>query len=49
MSGAGLVVGTVHRLGLEPKMMIATLMLSITPALLILISSTGKKWHQVSA
>lgn len=46
MSGSGFVVGTVQRLGMDPKLMIATLMLIILPSLVILMSRTGRKWHQ---
>jgi DHA1 family bicyclomycin/chloramphenicol resistance-like MFS transporter len=46
MSGAGLVVGTVQRLGLPPQWMIAILMLIILPALFILMSRAGRQWHQ---
>ncbi|NOH81532.1 multidrug effflux MFS transporter [Vibrio sp. RE86] len=45
MSGSGLVVGTVQRLGMEPQVMIATLMLIVTPALAILWSKSGRTWH----
>ncbi|MGD8122146.1 multidrug effflux MFS transporter [Vibrio sp. TRT 2004] len=49
MSGSGLVVGTVQRLGMEPQIMIATLMLIVTPALAILWSRTGRYWHHAVA
>ncbi|WP_394128238.1 multidrug effflux MFS transporter [Vibrio hepatarius] len=49
MSGSGLVVGTVQRLGMEPQIMIATLMLIVTPALMILWSKSGKTWHHATA
>lgn len=49
MSGSGLVVGTVQRLGMEPQVMIATLMLIVTPALAILWSKSGKTWHYAEA
>lgn len=49
MSGSGLVVGTVQRLGMEPQVMIATLMLIVTPALMILWSKSGKTWHHATA
>ena len=49
MSGSGLVVGTVQRLGMEPHVMIATLMLIVTPALMILWSKSGKTWHHATA
>ncbi|WP_100754118.1 multidrug effflux MFS transporter [Vibrio salilacus] len=45
MSGSGLVVGTVQRLGMEPQIVIATLMLIIAPGLAILWSRAGKTWH----
>ncbi|WP_375751930.1 multidrug effflux MFS transporter [Vibrio sp. HN007] len=47
MSGAGMFVGTSQRLGLEPQQSIALHMLIITPALIILMSRKGKKWHEV--
>ncbi|MDC5840025.1 multidrug effflux MFS transporter [Vibrio europaeus] len=49
MSGSGLVVGTVQRIGMEPQVMIATLMLIVVPALAILWSKTGKTWHHAMA
>ncbi|NVD08072.1 multidrug effflux MFS transporter [Vibrio sp. JPW-9-11-11] len=49
MSGSGLVVGTVQRLSMEPQVMIATLMLVVTPALIILWSKQGKNWHCATA
>ncbi|MCZ4295926.1 multidrug effflux MFS transporter [Vibrio sinaloensis] len=49
MSGSGLVVGTVQRLGMEPQIMIATLMLIVAPALAILWSRTGRCWHHAVA
>ncbi|MEH0689982.1 multidrug effflux MFS transporter [Vibrio cholerae] len=45
MSGAGLVVGTMQRFGWEPQVLIASLMLIITPALLILWTKAGREWH----
>lgn len=48
MSGSGLVVGTVQRLGMDPQVMIATLMLIVTPALMILWSKSGKTWHHAT-
>ncbi|KHT46891.1 multidrug effflux MFS transporter [Vibrio sinaloensis] len=45
MSGSGLVVGSVQRLGLEPQLMIAIQMLILLPGLLILMSKSGKHWH----
>ncbi|WP_165312649.1 multidrug effflux MFS transporter [Vibrio ziniensis] len=47
MSGAGLVVGTLQRLELEPQMMIALQMWIIAPALIILLSKAGKEWHRL--
>ncbi|WP_391088673.1 Bcr/CflA family efflux MFS transporter [Vibrio sp. NH-UV-68] len=49
MSGSGLVVGTVQRLGMEPQIVIATLMLIVAPALAILWSRAGKTWHYAVA
>ncbi|KHD24192.1 MFS transporter [Vibrio caribbeanicus] len=49
MSGSGLVVGTVQRLGLEPQLMIAIQMLILLPGLLILMSKSGKHWHVAAA
>ncbi len=49
MSGSGLVVGTVQRLGLEPQIMIAIQMLVLLPGLLILVSKSGKNWHYATA
>ncbi|KLN63324.1 MULTISPECIES: multidrug effflux MFS transporter [Vibrio] len=49
MSGSGLVVGSVQRLGMEPHVMIATLMLIVAPALAILWSRVGKTWHHATA
>jgi len=49
MSGSGLVVGTVQRLGMEPQVMIATLMLIVMPALMILWSKSGRNWHYAVA
>ncbi|RJX68849.1 Bcr/CflA family efflux MFS transporter [Vibrio sinensis] len=45
MSGAGLVVGLVQRIGLEPQVMIAIQMLIVFPALFILLSKSGRRWH----
>lgn len=47
MSGAGLLVGTMQRVGLEPQYMVALLMWLAFPALIILRSQHGKAWHQV--
>jgi DHA1 family bicyclomycin/chloramphenicol resistance-like MFS transporter len=49
MSGAGLLVGTTQRIGLEPRVHIALLMLILFPALLLLLSKRGRQWHQVAA
>lgn len=49
MSGAGLVVGTVQRIGMEPQIMIAVQMLILIPGLFILMSNSGKQWHYASA
>lgn len=48
MSGAGLVVGTLQRLDLEPQMMIALQMWIVAPALIILLSKAGKEWHRLA-
>lgn len=45
MSGAGLVVGLVQRIGLEPQVMIAIQMWIVFPALFILLSKSGRRWH----
>ncbi len=47
MSGAGLVVSLVQRLGLEPTFMISIHMLILTPAIIILLSSVGRGWHKI--
>ncbi|WP_216603181.1 multidrug effflux MFS transporter [Vibrio coralliilyticus] len=49
MSGSGLVVGTVQRLGMEPQVMIAVQMFIIVPGIFVLISKAGKKWHAAIA
>ncbi|WP_240457336.1 multidrug effflux MFS transporter [Vibrio neptunius] len=49
MSGSGLVVGTVQRLGMEPQVMIAVQMLIIVPGIFVLMSKAGKKWHTAMA
>lgn len=46
MSGAGLLVGTSQRLGLEPQYTIAVHMLIFIPILFLLNSRQGKIWHQ---
>jgi DHA1 family bicyclomycin/chloramphenicol resistance-like MFS transporter len=48
MSGSGLVVGSVQRLGMEPQLMIALQMLILVPGLLILMSKKGRSWHYVA-
>ncbi len=48
MSGAGLVVGLMQRLDMEPQMMIALQMWLVAPALIILFSKIGKQWHQLA-
>ncbi|CAE6885523.1 Major facilitator Superfamily [Vibrio sp. B1REV9] len=45
MSGAGLLVGTLQRLSLEPQTLIAIHMWVLLPALVILFSKAGKNWH----
>ncbi|MDQ2194014.1 Bcr/CflA family drug resistance efflux transporter [Vibrio anguillarum] len=47
MSGAGLLVGTMQRVGLEPQILIALQMWLIAPALFILFSKAGRYWHQL--
>ncbi|NRF27434.1 multidrug effflux MFS transporter [Vibrio coralliilyticus] len=49
MSGSGLVVGTVQRLGMEPQVMIAVQMFIIVPGIFVLMSRAGKKWHAAIA
>ncbi|NRF16974.1 multidrug effflux MFS transporter [Vibrio coralliilyticus] len=49
MSGSGLVVGTVQRLGMEPQVMIAVQMFIIVPGIFVLMSKVGKKWHAAIA
>ncbi|PAU36301.1 Bcr/CflA family drug resistance efflux transporter [Vibrio coralliilyticus] len=49
MSGSGLVVGTVQRLGMEPQVMIAVQMFIIVPGIFVLMSKAGKKWHAAIA
>lgn len=46
MSGAGVLVGTVQRFDFTLQTSISFHMLLIAPALLILLSKTGKKWHE---
>ncbi len=48
MSGAGLVVGCVQRLNMEPHVMISMQMWLVTPALIVLLSKFGKQWHKVA-
>ncbi|MGR5469885.1 Bcr/CflA family drug resistance efflux transporter, partial [Vibrio astriarenae] len=45
MSGAGLLVGTLQRLSLDPQTLIAIHMWVLLPALLILFTKAGKNWH----
>ncbi|MGR5179183.1 multidrug effflux MFS transporter [Vibrio parahaemolyticus] len=47
MSGAGLLVGVMQRIGLDAAYMIALHMWLVLPALFILRSNVGKGWHQV--
>ncbi|SEG72506.1 multidrug effflux MFS transporter [Vibrio hangzhouensis] len=47
MSGAGLLVGIMQRIGLDAPYMIALHMWLVLPALFILRSNVGKGWHQV--
>ncbi len=47
MSGAGLVVGIMQRLAMEPQVMIALQMWIIAPALFVLFSKAGRNWHQL--
>ena len=49
MSGSGLVIALVQRLGLEPQTLIAIQMLIVLPWLLVLFSSSGRAWHHVTA
>lgn len=49
MSGSGLLVGTMQRIGLEPQYMIALQMWIIVPALLVLFAKVGRSWHGVTA
>ncbi len=46
MSGAGLLVGIMQRMGLEAPYMIALQMWLVLPALIILKTKVGKGWHQ---
>jgi DHA1 family bicyclomycin/chloramphenicol resistance-like MFS transporter len=46
MSGAGVIVGTTQRLGLDAQHSIALQMFLIAPALAILYSRRGKLWHK---
>lgn len=45
MSGAGLLVGTLQRLSLDPQTLIAIHMWVLLPALVILFTKAGKNWH----
>ncbi|WP_413285546.1 multidrug effflux MFS transporter [Vibrio sp. MA40-2] len=47
MSGAGLVVGIVHRLDLTAQSTISLHMFLIAPSLLILLTNKGREWHKV--
>ncbi|MBY6199637.1 multidrug effflux MFS transporter [Vibrio hangzhouensis] len=47
MSGAGLLVGVMQRIGLDAAYMIALHMWLVLPALFVLRSNVGKGWHQV--
>ncbi|MGD8173765.1 multidrug effflux MFS transporter [Vibrio sp. TRT 21S02] len=47
MSGAGLVVGTMQRFGLEPQLMISLQMFMVAPGLIILATKAGRAWHEV--
>lgn len=49
MSGSGFIVGVMQRLSFEPQVLIALQMWVVAPALLILYSKVGKKWHNISA
>ncbi|MDA0150090.1 multidrug effflux MFS transporter [Vibrio sp. LaRot3] len=49
MSGSGLVIAIVQRLGLEPQMLIAIQMLIVLPGLFVLYSKSGKQWHHLLA
>ncbi|WP_332404352.1 multidrug effflux MFS transporter [Vibrio metschnikovii] len=46
MSGSGLLVGTLQRLSFEPQILIALHMWLVAPALIILFSKVGRRWHQ---
>ena len=47
MSGAGLIVGLVQRIGMDIQVSIALHMWLVAPALIILLSRKGKEWHPV--
>ena len=49
MSGSGLVVGTMQRLNLDPQHMIALQMWLVAPAVIILLSKAGRRWHYAAA
>ncbi|MFA0413248.1 multidrug effflux MFS transporter [Vibrio renipiscarius] len=49
MSGSGLVIALVQRLGLEPQTLIAIQMLIVFPWLLVLFTKSGRAWHEVNA
>ncbi len=48
MSGAGLVVSLVQRLNIDASLMISIHMLILTPAMIILFSSVGRRWHTIN-
>ncbi|TVO42640.1 multidrug effflux MFS transporter, partial [Vibrio cholerae] len=45
MSGSGLLVGTLQRIMPEPQLLIGLTMWLAAPALLILFSPLGFRWH----
>lgn len=45
MSGSGLLVGTLQRIMPEPQLLISLTMWLAAPALLILFSPLGFRWH----
>ena len=48
MSGAGLMVGIMQRLNLEPQYMLTLQMWLIAPAVLVLFSKPGRAWHKAT-
>lgn len=46
MSGAGLMVGTIQRLNIEPQLTIALHLFLVLPALLFHTSGRGRAWHK---